>query len=215
MPSRSRDVSLACRCGAVLGVAHDVGPKTGNRAICYCDDCQAFAHWLDRATDILDASGGTDIFQMSQAKIDLTHGLEHVACLRLTANGLVRWYASCCNTPIGNTVATRQVPFVGLIRGFIAESALDAPLDEVLGPVRGRVHARFATGAPPGADHSGPPWRMLVRVLGMMLSWRLRGDHLRSPFFVAATGELRAVPRVLTENERGALRNRAVQTLRR
>jgi Family of unknown function (DUF6151) len=201
-----RDVPLACGCGVVRGIAHDVGPETGNRAVCYCDDCQAFARWLGRASEILDASGGTDIFQMSQGKIALTHGAERVACMRLTAHGLVRWYASCCKTPIGNTVATRQVPFVGLIRQFIAESTLDEPIDRVLGPVRGRVHTRFATGQAPALGHSDPPWRMLLRVFGMLLRWRLRGDHERSPFFVAATGELRARAHVLTKGERDALR---------
>ena len=34
--------------------------------VCYCDDCQAFLHYLGRA-DLLDALGGTDIVQMAPA----------------------------------------------------------------------------------------------------------------------------------------------------
>ena len=36
---------------------------TVNRVVCYCDDCQAFLHYLKRA-DLLDAHGGTDIVQV-------------------------------------------------------------------------------------------------------------------------------------------------------
>jgi hypothetical protein len=52
---------LRCRCGRVRGIAGDVSPSSGFRFVCYCGDCQAFAHFLDRA-DVLDAAGGTDIF---------------------------------------------------------------------------------------------------------------------------------------------------------
>ena len=56
------DLPLRCKCGHVRGVAVDVSPSTGFRFVCYCGDCQAFARFL-RRTDVLDAAGGTDIFQ--------------------------------------------------------------------------------------------------------------------------------------------------------
>jgi Family of unknown function (DUF6151) len=200
--SAARDLPLTCRCGTVRGVAHGVSPGVGNHCVCYCDDCQAFQKFLGRAGDVLDPNGGTDIFQMSPAHLELTAGLDRIACLRFTPKGLARWYASCCNTPIGNTLATPAVPFVGLIRAFVPEPAADA-----LGPIRTRVHRRFAVGdvaaIPPDR---GPQWRMLLRVARMMLAWRLRGDHRRSPFFDAATGAPLAAPRVLTEAERAVLR---------
>jgi hypothetical protein len=46
------NVPLRCRCGRVRGVASDVSRSTGFRFICYCKDCQAFAHFLGRA-DVL------------------------------------------------------------------------------------------------------------------------------------------------------------------
>jgi hypothetical protein len=196
-----RDLPLSCRCGTVRGIAHRVSPETGNHVVCYCDDCQAFARFLGRDRELLDARGGAEIFQVSQGEIELTHGVDHVACVRLTPKGLVRWYASCCDTPIGNTVATRQVPFIGVVREF-----LPGPVaDEVLGPVCAYVHTRFATGGSPPPERSMPEWRSVLRVLGMTLRWRLRGDHHRSPFF-DATGDLRVPPRVLTRAERDALR---------
>jgi hypothetical protein len=199
---RAHDLALKCRCGAVRGVAHDVAPEIGNHCVCYCDDCQAFQEFLGRAGDVLDPNGGTDIFQMSPARLTLTAGRDRIACLRLTPRGLARWYASCCNTPIGNTLPTSAVPFVGLIRAFVTEPAADA-----LGPIRTRVMRQFAVGdvaaIPPDRV---PKWRMLLRVARLLLWWRLRGDHRRSPFFDAATGAPLAPPRVLTEAERAALR---------
>ena len=196
-----RDLALACRCGTVRAIAHGVTPDIGNHCVCYCDDCQAFPKALGRP-DVLDANGGTDIFQLSPARLEFTHGIERVECLRLTPKGLARWYAGCCNTPIGNTMATPGVPFVGLIRSFVREPASDA-----LGPVRARVFREFATGdkaAIPPDNQSR--WAMLVRVVGLMIGWRLRGDHKRSPFFGPLTRTPLKAPRVLSEAERSALR---------
>ena len=109
------DLPIRCSCGALRGVARGVSPSRGNRVICYCADCQSFAHFLGRATEILDRSGGTDIFQTSPARIEITQGRERLASMRLTPKGLLRWYADCCKTPIGNTAITREIPFVGLI----------------------------------------------------------------------------------------------------
>ena len=201
MSSTPRDLSLQCRCGTVRAVLRGVAPEIGNHCFCYCKDCQAFAKALDRV-DVLDANGGTDIFQLSQARLAFTQGVERVECLRLTPNGLARWYASCCNTPIGNTMATRGIPFVGVIRAFVSEPAGDA-----LGPIRARGFRESATGdvaAIPPDNQS--LWSMLLRVIALMISWRLRGDHKRSPFFDAASGTPLKTPRVLTETERAALR---------
>jgi uncharacterized protein DUF6151 len=197
-----RDLPLQCRCGTVRAIARGVTPDIGNHCVCYCDDCQAFAKFLGRASDVLDPNGGTDIFQLSPARIEFTHGVDRIACIRLSPKGLARWYASCCNTPIGNTMATRGVPFVGVIRAFMSGPASDA-----LGPIRARGFRQFAIGDRAAIPPDNQPlWRMLVRMLGLMLGWRLRGDHKRSAFFDAGTGSPIAVPRVLTAPERDALR---------
>src|SRR5687768_4861211 len=109
--AQGNDIALRCRCGTVRGVAHGVEPGAINHCFCYCDDCQAFAHFLGRADDVLDAWGGTEITQMSQARLAFVSGTDSIAAMRLTEKGLMRWYASCCNTPIGNTLATGAMPF--------------------------------------------------------------------------------------------------------
>ncbi len=200
------DLDLRCRCGSVRGVARNVAPSTVNRCFCYCDDCQAFAHFLGRADDVLDAHGGTEITQMSQANVRFTAGVDRVAAMRLSAKGMIRWYASCCRTPIGNTMATTALPFVGVVRAFI-----DAP-PAALGPIRGRGFAKSAKGGRAAVPNDGLAEPLMVaRVLAKVLRWRLRGDHKRSALLDAATGKPVVEPRVLGESEREELRQRCAR----
>ncbi len=196
------ELLVRCSCGAVRGVARGVSGERGNRIVCHCDDCQSFAHFLEGADQILDAHGGTDIFQMSPARLEITQGVGHLACMRLKPGGLLRWYADCCRTPIGNTLAWRQAPFVGLIHSCTDHASDGRSRDEVLGPVRARVQARFAKGDRAQLDaHDRAPAALFLRVLTIILMARLRGDHARSPFFDPQTGEPIAPPRVLTGDE--------------
>ncbi len=196
------DLPIRCTCGALRGVARAVSASSGNRCVCYCDDCQSFAHFLGRASEILDARGGTEIFQMSPAHFSITQGADHLACMRLTPKGLVRWYADCCKTPIGNSLMTSQVPFVGLIHACFDQSPGTPSPDEVLGPVRAHVFTRFAKG-----DRERFPLRdsgkarAIARFAALLLRARLRGDHKASPFFDPNTGAPRPTPRVLSEPE--------------
>lgn len=196
------DLPTRCSCGTLRGVASGVSAATGNRIVCYCDDCQLFAHFLGRADEILDPHGGSDIFQTSPARLRITEGAERLACMRLTPKGLLRWYADCCRTPIGNTLATHHDAFVGLIHACIDEAAAGRPLDAVLGPVRARVYGRYAKGGRTELRaHDGVPVSEILRVAGRLLVWRLRGDHRRSPFFDARTGRPRSTPYVLNASE--------------
>lgn len=198
----STDLPLGCSCGAFRGSARGVSAGVGNRIVCYCDDCQSFAHFLGRPAEILDVHGGTEIFQTSPARVEIHDGADQIACMRLTPGGLVRWYASCCRTPIGNTLATCQVPFVGLIHSTGVRTPDGFSRDEVLGPVLARVQARFAKGDRTALDaHDRAPLSLVARFAWLLLQARLRGDHRRSPFFDPRTGALRAAPHVLSPEE--------------
>ncbi len=48
-----------CRCGALQGEV--LRPERGVRAVCYCGDCQTYAHLLGEASLVLDPLGGTDV----------------------------------------------------------------------------------------------------------------------------------------------------------
>jgi hypothetical protein len=177
--------------------------------ICYCDDCQAFAHFLERAEETLDRDGGTDIFGMSAARLGITAGADRLACMRLSPKGLLRWYARCCRTPIGNTFTSRQLPYVGLIHSCVDHVSDGRSRDEVLGPIRARLLTRFAKGNLGKADgHQRAPVSLIVRLFWISLVARLRGDHRRSPFFDRVTGAPVATPRVLSAAELAAVRAR-------
>jgi Family of unknown function (DUF6151) len=96
--AKSMTHPIRCHCGKLKGTLnHD---REVNRCVCYCTDCQAFARFLKREHEILDDRGGTSIIQTIPANISFTEGIEYLACMRLTANGLLRWYVTCCYTPI-------------------------------------------------------------------------------------------------------------------
>lgn len=199
----AQDLPIRCSCGAVRGSLAAAEPAAGNHVICYCDDCQAFAHALGRAGDVLDACGGSEIVQVSPARIRFEAGADRLACLRLTAKGPFRWYTSCCNTPIGNTLASGAVPFIGMVC-----VCLDAPreaIDTMLGPIRGRVFREFATCEPSSLAPGVPMWRLMLRFVRVLVLARLRGEQRRSPFFDASTGNPVAEPRVLSASEREQL----------
>ena len=170
--------------------------------VCYCGDCQSFAHFLGRANEILDPRGGTEIFQTSPARVEFTQGRERLACMRLTPKGLLRWYADCCKSPIGNTAITREIPFVGLICVCFDGASAGRALDAALGPVRAHVNTDHAK-----PDAAGRKTRTsgllpsLLRFARLLLQARLRGDHKASPFFDARSGQPTAIPRVLSESE--------------
>jgi hypothetical protein len=194
------DLPLRCRCGAFRGVVRAIAPGRVNRVVCYCDDCQTFAHALGRA-DVLDPHGGSDIVQTSPARVEITAGADQLACLRLRAGGIARWHTRCCRTPIGNTLATARVPFIGLIRAGCLDADRNGPTEQAVGPVRGRIHARFARGDRKTLDaHDRVPLSMMAGLVRVILPARLRGDQRRSPFF-RPTGEIAVTPRVLGADE--------------
>lgn len=192
------DLPLRCVCGSMRGVVRGVSPDTVNRVVCGCGACQQYAHRLGRADEILDEHGGTQVFQASPATLRLTDGAEHLACLQQTKKGAFRWYAGCCDSPIANTLPTMNVPFMAVLHSAIDRAHITASLSDMLGPVRVTVNKRFA---PEQARRLKATRRALMKMLfryaPMILRWRVRGDHKRSPFFEPTTGRPVVTPRRL------------------
>ena len=138
-----------------------VSPSSGFRFVCYCKDCQAFARFLDR-TDVLDAAGGTDIFQMAAGRVKLTAGAEALRCLRLS-DKVLRWFADCCHTPIGNTAATPRFPMVAVIHPFMDHAGDIHSRDDVLGPPRCSLFDRSAIGPLPSNAPPPPSARIFAQ----------------------------------------------------
>ena len=195
------DAELQCRCGAVHGRVTNASPRTVNHMVCYCDDCQAYAHRLGRA-DLLDRQGGSDIVQVAPASLSFDRGADRLVGLRLSPKGLYRWYASCCNTPLGNTLGP-GVPFVGILAQ--AFDAAGPRADDAFGKPIAASMGKFAVGgAPQGLPAISA--RQMLRVLGLVAGWRLGGKTWPHPFFDRATRAASRPLTVLMREERAALR---------
>jgi hypothetical protein len=192
---------LQCQCGTIKGAVGE--PRNANRVVCYCKDCQAFAYFLGRETDVLDERGGSDVIQVSPRNVTFTEGIAALACMRLTEKGLLRWYASCCHTPIGNTMASPGLSFVGLVHSCLQGG--EKRLDDAFGPVRAWIYTDRATGNPKPKQAGLPS--TIFWFLGTTLKDRVSGGYKRTPFFRADTGAPVVTPRVLSSGEHVTVMN--------
>ncbi|WP_310566071.1 DUF6151 family protein [Hydrogenophaga sp.] len=187
---------LRCRCGALQGQIERGGPTS--RMVCYCKDCQAFARYLGPAARVLDAQGGSDVVQLAPHRIRFTRGIEHLAVMRLSPQGMLRWYAACCRTPVGNTMTSRNLPFTGLLVPCLDS----APLEAAFGPVLASANTQSALGEPKPRAFGLPA--ALLRILRIVAGSRLSGRYQVNPFFTAAGAPV-VEPTVLTSDERARL----------
>jgi len=192
---------LRCRCGTLTGSVS--APQRASRGVCYCKDCQAFARYLGKADTVLDAMLGTDVIATLPKYVSFTSGVGSLACLSLTDRGLLRWYASCCNTPIGNTLRDYRVPYVGLV--YVCLGTPDS-IQASFGPVRLRVNTKSAKGRPKSMPLSTAA--ALLRFAPTVLLARLDGSYKVTPFF-SVDGAPIAQRNVLTSAELEAARDAA------
>ncbi|MEM9582705.1 MAG: DUF6151 family protein [Pseudomonadota bacterium] len=192
----SNDIPLSCRCGSFKAVIHDANSKTGNHAICYCVDCQAFARHLGQAGRVMDEKGGTEIYQTQPYQVEILAGAEHLAVLQLAEKGLYRWYTNCCNTPICNTLGTPKFSFAGFLTANMTDNF------DATGPVQFRYKREQALA--PVAEPSGSLARFAFRTMRRAAMSRITGKWKKTPFFDAATGRSLAKPTRLSEAERSA-----------
>ena len=200
------NVQLKCNCGALRGVASGISKSNGNRIVCMCDDCQAYAHFLGRAKEVLDDNGGTDVFPVTPSNLKITQGIENLKCLRLTDKGMIRWYAGCCKTPIANSMPSPRVPFAGVIHTIMNHAGDAKTRDDALGPVRARVQGKYGVGKLPQDAYQTAPLGVIFSTIRFLLIAWIKGQHTPSPFFDSNTGKPKVKPYVLTSTERENLR---------
>jgi hypothetical protein len=140
--------------------------------------------------------------------VHFDQGAEQIACLRLTRNGTMRWYAKCCHTPIGNTVANPKVSFVGLIHPFVTGTREER--DSAFGPVTTRVFTDAAVGEqrPMPTGFTGAMAKLAIMIIGA----RISGAYRRTPFFRDDMKSPIATPHVLTGAEYAEVMGRVRRT---
>lgn len=191
--------SLRCRCGALTGSVRN--GRHATHSVCYCKDCQAFARFLGREADLLDERGGCEAIQILPKDVSFEAGVEHLACVRLSANGLLRWYAACCGTPVGATPPTSRLPFIGLSRACLEGDA--RAIAHSFGPIRFCLHTSGARGGSQPKAFGG------IGFMGWLIGNRLRarftGGFRQHPLFDTTLDRPIVAPRVLTAAEREGL----------
>jgi hypothetical protein len=173
---------------------------TATRAVCYCKDCQAYARYLG-TPGIVDDSGGTEVVASLPKHLRFTAGADALACMSLSERGILRWYASCCRTPIGNTPRNPGLPYVGVIHVCLED--LSPTLESSFGRLRMAVNtasARNRVRATPIATSA----RLLRFMIGAFGA-RLSGAYKDNPFFVAGTRNPVRPVRALSRAERAQL----------
>ena len=196
------DLNYTCRCGGMSAKIEGVTPsKVIMRTVCYCHDCQAYARHLGQEDDILDERGGTRIFQVPPKLVTFERGAEHLAAVRFSDNGPVRWYAACCRSPMGNTLVTRAVAFVGMTERKGQFSREDG---ERLGPLKTCVFADDAKGGHDPALKKANLLLMLPPMLLKLAGAYLSGDHKQTPFF-DENGAPVVEPEIMATDDRDAL----------
>ncbi len=189
-------LTLRCECGQVAGTVET--RQVYVRATCYCHDCQAYARFLGRP-GLTDAEGGTDILAMNPAAVRIASGQEQIACMSLSDKGLLRWYAACCRTPLGNTPRDAKVTYVGICANSLSPAKA---VDDALGPAnRVVLQAKSAK----GPVRTTPVAFLLggLRIARNIVAARLR-KQAPSLFFDAGGQPIRA-PEVINAAQRAAL----------
>ncbi|MBX7481396.1 DUF6151 family protein [Qipengyuania qiaonensis] len=191
---------FACQCGTVTGAVLKAGPSEGDRVVCHCADCRDLVRHLRQEERVLDDLGGTDLYQSRCARVELHTGRDQLASLHMTSGKTLRWYASCCNSPLFNTYANGKVPYVTTILA----NTDGAQREALLGSPIGHVFPEQATGDA-SALTPMPFNRLMRRFFWRMIKDLLAGDHRRSALFDPKTLEPVVSPRRLTELEQKAL----------
>ena len=161
-----------CDCGKV---EIRVGLANAARVVCYCADCRAFARYLNH-TDILTRAGGSEVVQTLPERLEFLTGKEHLACLNMTGRDRLRWFASCCKTPLGTTLSSRFIPYIRVLAAGFEDAT-------AIGPIIAHAHRKHAT-----ARIEGDMGSMKQAMAGM--AWRAATSFItlgpwRSPFLAS------------------------------
>lgn len=186
----TEDRTHGCTCGKMKW--HIAEQARGTHLVCYCSDCQTYANVLENGAARVDSDGGTEIYQTLPANFTFLEGKEHLAVLRLSPKGILRWHAGCCGTPIANTLPGPGLPFLGAV----LPPGVDGygPITALLSTVGTAPHIKEM-------GVLGAYLSMMGRIIGSLTSKAKRA----SPFFDEDKQPI-VEPRVLGKSERNAAR---------
>lgn len=165
------DVTWTCGCGAVEANV----PAAGKRLVCYCESCREFVERLGK-TERLNAAGGSELLQVAPQEVTFTRGKENLRYLKITEKGPLRWYTSCCGTPMANTLGARWVSFASF------QTWEMSPKERLPDQI---AHVNLKGALQRVEEPLGSVRPLIAAIVGRTLMSLLTGGGRRNPFFGA------------------------------
>jgi hypothetical protein len=159
-----------CRCGKV---ELRVTPGRVRNVTCYCNHCRHFAEEYGEG-DTLDEGGGVPMLVTTNDAISVVSGGDLMVAMHYSEKGPLRWYTSCCGTPVAITAGVARTPYMSV------HAARLEPSDK-LGPPQACVNTKSATG--PVSKSVGFVPALFGGFMIEMLGSRISGRWRNSPFF--------------------------------
>ena len=134
----------------------------------------------------IDAHGGSEILQTYPSNIKISQGSDKLQCIKLKNKGIDRWYASCCKTPVANTMGSAKIPFAGVSIKLMKFASEDEK-SRILGPVIMKAFGRSARGKMPEDAHATFPKSFMFKMMKFMLIGKVGSKNRPSPFYEGNT----------------------------
>ncbi len=131
-----QDVAFACECGQIHGLLTDISEKTGTGLVCHCSQCRAAEVYLDQEDPKED---GVAIFQTTLDHVNFIAGADKMYAFSFDKDRLVHWYASCCKSPLFNTMSEPKTGFVSVMVDRLSDTS-------ALGRIRAMLYVDDGTG---------------------------------------------------------------------
>lgn len=178
----SKNVKLECSCREVQGQLTNIDPSKAFHVHCLCSDCQSVAVYLKNEDKILDAHGGSELYQTYPAYVKITKGIDKLQTVQVKENGIYRWHTSCCKMPIANIMNSHRIPFAGVSVKFMKFDSDQEKL-ETLGPVIMKAFGKSARGEMPKDAYETFPKSFMFKIMKFMFIGFIKGLSSPSPFY--------------------------------
>jgi len=185
MPAAPRDLPFACACGTVKGTLRGVTPARGSHAQCHCIDCRAAEVYLDQPDP---APRAIQLFQTTPDRFHFDQGFDKLSVFSFGETNLLRWYASCCGTPMFNTLRKPKLAFASIMTRTLSDPA-------PLGPIVGTGYIPTPSGK---LRNEGLPrliWGALSRAAGAKVTGRWTVNPFIDPDTATPKRPVHIVPR--------------------
>jgi len=191
MPAAPRDLPFACNCGTIKGTLRGVTPARGSHARCHCIDCRAAEVYLNQPDP---APQAVQLFQTTPDRFDFDQGFDQLGVFSFGDKNLLRWYATCCGTPMFNTLRKPKLAFASIMTSALSDPA-------ALGPIVGTGYIPTSSGK---TRNEGLP-RLIWGALSRAAAAKITGRWKTNPFIDPDTATPNRPVKIVPHDQRQAI----------